>query len=790
VNPVNRILIAKTRRDMRRRRAQFVAITLTVAIGVMLFIATYDAYRNLGASYDRSYDRLHFADVTATGGAPHRTADAARGVEGVEAVTTRSQVDLPLAIGDDKLIGRAVALPADRQPAVNRVDVNSGRYLDPDRPDGVLLEHHAADTFGLSPGDRLRAFGRSGWRTLTVLGLAESPEYLWPAPDRQNVLFDPKSFAVLFAQESTVRDLAGARAVLAQTLVELTPRGRDGDAAHEVTERLRASGARDVQPRSQQASYASLQEDLEGFSQLAVAFPALFLSAAAIAAYVLITRLVLSERRVIATFLASGAPRGRVLRHYLGHGLLAGTAGGVAGVVTGAFATAVLTHLYTSSIDLPDTVVSRRWGAALVGVLFGVLVGLVGGAAPAVSTARTAPAQAMRGDTGTARPPGRWDRLVAGARRLPVTWRLALRELTRSRRRTLATMTGTVLALVLILSSVGMVTSMRSALDLAFGEIARQDATVTIDPAVPGLGQQVRKVPGVERVEISSEARVTASAGKRSYATTLTGFRPETTLHGFHTTDGGWRELPPDGSVLAGEHLTDRLDIGVGDTFTVTSASGTARRVRLAGLLSEPMGTVLYGTLGTIGAATGEPADTLLLRYSPGTDADARDRVRATVAGLDGVVAFTDERALKDQINTYLAFFWIFVGLMIGLGAVLAFTVIYVTMTVNIAERTGELATWRASGVPLHRIGALLATENTLATVIATPLGLAAGAYSAWAFLRSFDNDMFSIELSLGWVVLATGAGAVLVASLVSQIPAMRGVRRLDIATVVRERSQ
>lgn len=43
MSPVNRILLTKTRRDLRRRLAQFAAIGLTVLVGVLLFTASYDA---------------------------------------------------------------------------------------------------------------------------------------------------------------------------------------------------------------------------------------------------------------------------------------------------------------------------------------------------------------------------------------------------------------------------------------------------------------------------------------------------------------------------------------------------------------------------------------------------------------------------------------------------------------------------------------------------------------------------------------------------------------------------
>jgi putative ABC transport system permease protein len=111
-------------------------------------------------------------------------------------------------------------------------------------------------------------------------------------------------------------------------------------------------------------------------------------------------------------------------------------------------------------------------------------------------------------------------------------------------------------------------------------------------------------------------------------------------------------------------------------------------------------------------------------------------------------------------------------------------------MTVNVAERTGELATLRAAGVPLRRIAGILATENLTATLFAVPVGLMAGAAAAWEALESFSNDMFHMELTLDWGTLASAVVAVLAASLLSQIPAIRMVRGLDIARVVRERAQ
>ncbi|WP_338758291.1 ABC transporter permease [Nocardia vulneris] len=780
----NRVLPKKTLRDMRRRTAQVAAIAATVLLGVLLFIASYDSFRNLETSYQSTYQRLHFADFTATGGDPAHLAAAVAGAPGVARVGTRTQADVPFSIGDTKLLGRIVGLPQPITPSVNEIQLTAGTAPDPARADDIVVEQHAAETFGLRPGSRFQIFDGSTWQSVTVSGVARSAEYLWPARDRQEVLSDPHAFAVAFAAQPVAAALAGQPRPN-QTLVEMagTATQSDRDA---VADALRAAGAMDLVPQAEQPSNATLHEDLDGFADLAVGFPTLFLAAAAVAEYVLITRLVQTERPIIGTLLAMGARRRTVVGHYVSYGVGIAALGAALGVLGGFVATSAVTTVYTSAIGIPDTVVEHRIPTALVGFALGILTGLVAGLAPAVAAARIAPAAAMRGDglhPGTAGPFSRWS---ARRHRLPVVARMALRALARGRRRTLATMTGTVLSLVLILASVGMLTSMRTVLDIQFEQIERADATVYLAPGTADPAAHLRALPGVAAAEPTTATPVTVTAGDRSYATTLTGLAPDTTMRGLRTPDGGTRSLPGDG-VLAGAPLADRLGVGVGDTITVTAALGTAHPQRIAGFVDEPLGTFLYADNAVAAQIGGIGLHGYLIRFGPTAD---RDALRAEITSLPGVVTYTDTAALQHQVDKFLGLFWVFVLVMLALGAVLACTVIYVTMTVNLAERTTELATLRAAGVPVRRLTAALATENLAATLLAVPLGLLAGVFAAWAFLRSFNSDMFNLRLSLGPAPLLLAVAAVLTAAVLSQLPAARLVERIDIARVVRERAR
>jgi putative ABC transport system permease protein len=189
----------KVRRDIRRQRGAFLAIVVTIFLGVTMFAATFDAFRNLDSSYERAFTEYRFANLTVSGGEVPRIAARAQAAAGVEAVQARTEVDLPFRVGRDKLLGRVVGMPAGHQPAVNRLEVERGSYLDPRRPDGVLVEKHLAETFDLAPGDRIAITGSGGPLRVNVSGVVASPEYFWPARSRQEVFAAPEDFGVVFA---------------------------------------------------------------------------------------------------------------------------------------------------------------------------------------------------------------------------------------------------------------------------------------------------------------------------------------------------------------------------------------------------------------------------------------------------------------------------------------------------------------------------------------------------------------------------------------------------------------
>jgi putative ABC transport system permease protein len=178
--------------------------------------------------------------------------------------------------------------------------------------------------------------------------------------------------------------------------------------------------------------------------------------------------------------------------------------------------------------------------------------------------------------------------------------------------------------------------------------------------------------------------------------------------------------------------------------------------------------------------------NTVFVRFAPGADPAA---MRSSITALPDVAGYVDTRAVYAIAQQMMGLFYAFVGVMLAFGAVMAFALIFNTLTANVAERTVELAALRTLGMPRATIGRLVTVENLLLTAVGVVVGLVVGDLLAIVFMASFSSDMFTFRADVRpTTFLATGV-AVIVVALLTQAPSIRAIGRLDLGRVVRERS-
>ena len=780
---------------MRRQRWQFLAVGATVVIGVMMFAATYDSYLNLTASYEQTYDRLAFADMTINGG-EEGLPDTLEAIPGVQTVTVRHSADLPITIGDVTLRGRVVGTPPDDQPDVNKIGVETGSYLSADDEFEAVAEVHVARTFDLGVGDSFTVAAGPG-QDFTVTGIAASAEYIWPAASTQEIFLDPQQFGVFFVDEELVSQLPPSVSVR-ETLVLYDDDAVTEDVDAAIHDAATNAGATSILTQADHPSNSTLQLDVEGFGEMAIAFPILFLTAAGMAIYVLLTRIVFAQRSIIGTLRASGMSARELRRHYLGFGLWIGIVGAIIGVVLGGIAGALMTEMYTGFLDIPDTVVVIRPATIIGGLLFGVVAGTVSALVPARAAYKIEPAEAMRG-VAPLMSGGKslLERMIPPLSKLPVRTRMTLRGIGRSKRRSLSTVLGVVLALVLILASAGMIDSIVNMIEKQFEVVAVQDASVIAsEPVNADLFAEVDATPGVTQAELAAAFSASITTNGETLATTLQGFESGTQMHGWTNPSGS---LPSSG-MLAGGGIVDKLGVSVGDRLTIDLPThDVSIELEIVGLVDEPLGIPLYAQYDVITEALRDAGvdnpeslmatptvTTVMTRFDPSTD---REIAIGNLEDIEGVLAVQDARSLYDTVQQFLGLFYAFTGIMLLFGAVMAFSLMFNTISVNIAERSTEFATLKASGMSDRTIGWMIVGENLFLTVLGIVPGVLIGVWAASLFMGLFSNDSFNMSLMMSpWTVVVAAVSMIAVA-LLSLIPGVRSVKRLDIGAVVRERA-
>jgi putative ABC transport system permease protein len=116
----------------------------------------------------------------------------------------------------------------------------------------------------------------------------------------------------------------------------------------------------------------------------------------------------------------------------------------------------------------------------------------------------------------------------------------------------------------------------------------------------------------------------------------------------------------------------------------------------------------------------------------------------------------------------------------------MAFALLFNAVTINAIERRREFATMRAMGTRVTTIGFLVMLENVFLWLVVLAPGLVLGWWAAMQMGALFTSDLFFFEIVIfpsSYVITAAG---VLVTMMLATLPAVRRIKRLNLADETR----
>ncbi|MBN1459300.1 MAG: ABC transporter permease [Armatimonadetes bacterium] len=783
-------------RELGRSRWQFIAVAATVLLGIAFFQGSLISYGNLGRSYAHTYEQLAFGDVwVRMAAAPDTLPRRVEHLPGVELARGRIVEEVRVALQDRpvrEVMGRLISLPSERAPDINRVRVVEGRYLSPQGGREVLLEINFARAHDYRVGEFVYPTIQGEEIRFRVVGIVQSPEYIYAIQSEQYLVPTPDAFGVMFIPEREAEVLLDLAGRINEVCVKTSPDRRAQVAAliEPMTDRY---GGEEPITREDQPSNKLLQSDLDGYRVMAVVLPLLFLTGTVVTTYTLLARLVQAQSVQIGVLRATGFSQRAILIHFLWLAVLPAVAGGLLGVGAGYGFAWWITQLYVELINIPYMFFDWRPSVVVAAIGIAVAAGLVGALAPARMAARLPPAVAMSQQAvsaGQLPSSVRW--LGAG---LPLSLRLPLRNLLRRPKRAVYTVLGMVLGVCLLLVSLAILDSVEDAVTTFFEEIERYDITAGFVPEQPGrIITQISSWPGVIRAEPSLDIPVEIERGGKTHATVLSGLLPDSRLR--HLTDAAGRRIVPEpGEALLGSLLRNKFNVSEGDIITINYAQNRrefaiSRRVRVGPAITQPIGSMVYMGMDDVerlfAHRLGYPLNAVSAALIE-ADEDAQAGVRHRLHRLPVVASVQTRQQTYDQIQEMMEFSRAFTGIITFFGVGLAFAVVFTSVSINVLERTRELATLRTLGFGMRSIAWFITVENLMLSVIGIGLGIPLGQWLNEALIRAAQTESMTLEPTIFLRTYVIALAGMLLLTILSQIPSFLHLRRLNLAAATKE---
>lgn len=779
------LLWKKMARDIRRALPAYLLCALLTAIGFCGFSVLKLCHGNLTLSRDVFFRQSGYCDgYGEVEDAPKSLERRLSLLEGVETADGRLVKNVPVdGYGEDVVLH--LVSWSEGQP--NRPVLSKGFFPEPGKRE-LIIGGGIAKARKLEPGDSISLAVNGRRMSFTITGVGLTPENIYMIKDLNEMMPNPASYDAAFMPYETMAAVFDLSGHVDSFLINLSP----GTEWEEVEETLRQTlegyGVRALYPGEDQTAAAMLGEEITQLGRMSSVVPFLFLSVAGVILYISLSRLVEQQRIQVGTLAALGIPARMIRLHYLSYGLFTGLFGGIFGSILGYVLSGPMAGFYRMYFNLPavKTPLSPAYffEGAFVSALFTGAVSYL----TARSLGREEPAAALRPPAPKSARKSWLERIPGFLSLFTVPGVMALRNLSRNRRRTAMALTGMAFAYMITATLV----SMNSLFDIFlfdyWEDMQKQDVTVAFQRPVPER-DVLNAVTGlsVDWAEGVMEFPATLRGPKGSIDASVKAVAPDSRLSIFYRADKKKVEPETEG-ILITEQMAAVLGVSRGDLLeaVVPGAEEKRSRIPVTDITAQYMGgsaCISKEYLPKI-SDYGNAVNRLLIKASPPVIEALRDKLKDARA----VSSVSSRGETLESLRGAMGSMSSVMASMAFLGVIISVSVIYTSSLISFEEQKREVSTLLMLGLTSRECLDVISVSQWLlaagAVVLGIPMTMGA---SAW-MSAAMSSDLYVIPdfvdgKSLGLAALLT-AVSVWFASFMMH----RKLKKLVPADLLRER--
>lgn len=785
-----RALDLKLMRDLWRMRGQAFAIAIVLAAATATFVLSVGVHRSLTETRDAYYARNQFAEVFAgMTRAPRSIVARASEIPGVRRAEGSIQQFATLDLSGRVEPVRALVNSIDEHGGsqLNQLTLRAGTLPRLGEAGDVVIDEAFAEANGFALGSEFDALIHGARQRLRVVGIGLAPNYIY-ALSPGDLIPDERRFGILWMGQKALEAATDRTEAINAVALTLERGASESDVIRKVDTLLAPFGGTGAYGRKDHLSNAFLDNELMQLDAMTKVIPPVFLLVSAFLVYVVLGRMIRTERTQIGLLKAFGYSDWEVGVHYLKFALAIAALATLLGSVAGIWMGHSMTQLYAHYYRFPFLEYRMAPSVFLAAAALSVGTALLGAFAGMRTAVALSPAVAMAPPPPPVYRQGIVERLGQAAG-LTAVGAMIVRHIARWPGRSAITAFGIALSLGLLFATMQFLDSSRSMLDSYFFRAQRQDLTVTfVEPRNEDVLHALAQLPGVLRAEPSRAVAAKITHGNRTERTAVEAAADGGMLSVRIDSDGREIEAPPGGLMLS-RQLADKLAVRSGDTVFVELLGGrrSSAYLPVSRIIDEFVGERAYAAGATVEglARDAAPVGAALLRIDPA----ARNAILKELKAMPVVLGVTErdaallkfEEMIDENMLTMLGFY-------ISFASAIAVGVVYNSARILFSERAHELATLRVLGYHRSEVGIVILGELALLVVLAVPLGCFVGYWLAWMMTAMFSSDLFRLPFapsraSYGWSIVIVLAAATMTALVVA-----RRVLQLDMVRVLKGR--
>jgi putative ABC transport system permease protein len=779
----------KVYRNLKKQKLGLISALALVLSGSLTYVVMQSMFVLTDVSIDRTFVESGMADLSVlTYGSDPALLDSIMALQEVEVANVRYDISGIVELPDSRrLSGDLFGVNSSRFPDIYKLDLREGTYLDPDDNMTALAEIHFARAQDVEVNDTV-VVELFGVRTpIRIVGIVWAVEYIVPATNPRQLIPQHGSSAPLFMDAAVLSSLAGQPSMVNEFSV-IFHDGVDHEVATEhVLDALQSEDIYFVLRGSDLLSEMAGMAELEMGQEMTLIMSVIVLLTSTVVVYVVVRRVIEDQKQSLGVLVSLGyRPRtieAAFISVFVGLSF-------IAAVIATIIATPVTVWLMgVAFMDWNMVVVSGPIppDVFVFGSLSSPITAFLASIYPIRSISKLEPIRVIRGLDYDPRPTKRTvlEAMAERVTRISYAFRYAARSMSKQKLRTAMLCFGILIGSFSTMNTILYIDSIYLSVDIHMNTHSDWDLIVDMRNPVgeSQLESILNSIGDVESYERFLKVSYFSELAGTQHPFEILFYESSGGLQTFDFEEG--RAILADDEAIVEKRIAEARSIDLGDQLEV-SVGGTAEVFVIVGIVKSIFSSVFIDYT----KAPAPENETLLtgafVELRPGSDPAT---VKNAIAQDDQVESVQTHTEATGGIKAVFQLYDIILYFLVAMCLAIVFLVVWTTANISTIERMPEFAQLEAIGFDRRNLQSIMVGEILLITLVGTILSIPPSIWLGYYWVPLMSQTLSIMEFYVRLVPFLVSFVIPIISAVISVMPLMRVLNRIDLQTVMRNRN-